>query len=70
MTAELGRQPWLIYGLMRTSEGFSDTVSASNGLFTLLGFMGLYTLLGLLFTVLVYREIDIGPDPAEAKAPH
>ncbi len=66
MTAELGRQPWLIYGLMRTSEGFSDTVSASNGLFTLLGFMGLYTLLGLLFTVLVYREIDSGPDP---KAP-
>jgi cytochrome d ubiquinol oxidase subunit I len=62
MTAELGRQPWLIYGLMRTSEGFSDTVSASNGLFTLLGFMGLYTLLGLLFTVLVYREIDIGPE--------
>jgi cytochrome bd ubiquinol oxidase subunit I len=43
MTAELGRQPWLIYGLMRTSEGFSDTVSASNGLFTLIGFMGLYT---------------------------
>lgn len=70
MTAELGRQPWLIYGLMRTSEGFSDTVSASNGLFTLLGFMGLYTLLGLLFTVLVYREIDIGPDPAGSKAPH
>jgi len=36
MTAELGRQPWLIYGLMRTSEGYSNTVSASNGLFTLL----------------------------------
>ena len=70
MTAELGRQPWLIYGLMRTSEGLSDTVSASNGLFTLLGFMGLYTVLGLLFTVLVYREIDTGPDPAGAKATH
>jgi cytochrome d ubiquinol oxidase subunit I len=63
MTAELGRQPWLIYGLMRTSEGFSSTVSASNGLFTLLGFMGLYALLGLLFTVLIYREIDQGPEP-------
>ena len=63
MTAELGRQPWLIYGLMRTSEGFSSTVSASNGLFTLLGFMGLYALLGLLFTVLIYREIDHGPEP-------
>jgi cytochrome d ubiquinol oxidase subunit I len=63
MTAELGRQPWLIYGLMRTSEGYSATVSASNGLFTLLGFMGLYMLLGLLFTVLIYREIDSGPEP-------
>ncbi len=62
MTAELGRQPWLIYGLMRTSEGFSSTVSASNGLFTLIGFMGLYALLGLLFTVLIYREIDHGPE--------
>ena len=64
MTAELGRQPWLIYGLMRTSEGYSNTVSASNGLFTLLGFMGLYALLGLLFTVLIYREISSGPEPA------
>jgi cytochrome bd ubiquinol oxidase subunit I len=63
MTAELGRQPWLIYGLMRTSEGYSSTVSAGNGLFTLLGFMGLYALLGLLFTVLMYREIDRGPEP-------
>ena len=62
MTAELGRQPWLIYGLMRTSEGYSNTVSASNGLFTLIGFMGLYALLGLLFTVLVYREISNGPE--------
>jgi cytochrome d ubiquinol oxidase subunit I len=68
MTAELGRQPWLIYGLMRTSEGYSDTVSASNGLFTLLGFMGMYTLLGLLFTVLIYREIARGPEQKEAHA--
>jgi cytochrome d ubiquinol oxidase subunit I len=63
MTAEIGRQPWLIYGLMRTSEGYSNTVSAGNGLFTLIGFMGLYALLGLLFTVLVYREISQGPTP-------
>ncbi|HEY1805555.1 MAG TPA: cytochrome ubiquinol oxidase subunit I [Terracidiphilus sp.] len=63
LTAELGRQPWLIYGLMRTSEGYSNVVSASNGLFTLIGFMGLYTLLGLLFTVLIYREISNGPEP-------
>ncbi len=66
LTAELGRQPWLIYGLMRTSEGYSNTVSAGNGLFTLLGFMGLYALLGLLFTVLMYREISNGPEPKNA----
>ncbi len=68
MTAELGRQPWIIYGLMRTSQGFSSTVSAANGLFTLLGFMGLYALLGLLFTVLMYREINHGPEPKNAIA--
>jgi cytochrome d ubiquinol oxidase subunit I len=61
MTAELGRQPWLIYGVMRTSQGFSSRVSAGNGLFTLIGFMGLYLLLGILFLFLVHREIDHGP---------
>jgi cytochrome d ubiquinol oxidase subunit I len=63
MTAELGRQPWLIYGLMRTSEGVSSRVSAGNGLFTLIGFMGLYMILGILFLFLVHREIEHGPDP-------
>lgn len=66
MTAEIGRQPWLVYGLMRTSEGYSKYVSAGNGLFTLLGFMGLYTVLSVLFIVLIYREISHGP---EAHAP-
>jgi cytochrome d ubiquinol oxidase subunit I len=63
MTAEIGRQPWLIYGLMRTSEGYSKYVSYGNGLFTLLGFMGLYSLLAILFLFLVHREIDHGPEP-------
>ena len=61
MTAELGRQPWLVYGLMRTSAGLSPTVSAGNSLFTLLGFMGMYMLLGLLFLFLVMREVLSGP---------
>jgi cytochrome d ubiquinol oxidase subunit I len=64
MTAELGRQPWLIYGLMRTKDGASPYVSAGNTMFTLLGFMGIYTLLSILFLMLVYREIEHGPDPA------
>lgn len=61
MTAEIGRQPWLVYGLLRTSEGYSKYVSAGNSLFTLLGFMGLYTVLSVLFIVLIYREISHGP---------
>jgi cytochrome bd ubiquinol oxidase subunit I len=61
MTAELGRQPWVVYGLMRTADGFSKLVSAGNGMFTLLGFMGLYTVLGILGLFLVWREIDHGP---------
>lgn len=61
MTAELGRQPWLIYGLLRTDEGSSPYVSAGNTLFTLIGFMGLYTVLSILFLFLVGREIGHGP---------
>ncbi|MGO9968349.1 MAG: cytochrome ubiquinol oxidase subunit I [Bryobacteraceae bacterium] len=64
MTAELGRQPWLIYGLMRTQDGFSQRVSAGNALFTLLGFMGTYAILAMLFLFLVGREIEHGPEAA------
>lgn len=60
-TAELGRQPWLVYNLMRTSEGISPTVSSGNTLFTLLGFIGLYLLLGMLFLILVGKIIYKGP---------
>src|SRR5262249_14343609 len=62
ITAEIGRQPWLVYGLMRTSDGYSKMVSAGNGLFTLLGFMGMYTVLAILFLFLIRREIETGPD--------
>jgi cytochrome d ubiquinol oxidase subunit I len=55
VTAEVGRQPWLIYGIMRTPAGVSPHVSAGNALFTLLGFMGIYTILAILFLFLVYR---------------
>ena len=61
--AELGRQPYLVYGLLKTSEGISPTVSSGNTLFTLLGFVGLYMLLGLLFLILVGKTIHQGPKP-------
>jgi cytochrome bd ubiquinol oxidase subunit I len=64
MTAELGRQPWLVYGLFRTSDGASKVVSSGDTVFTLIGFVGLYFVLGVLFLGLVGREISRGPgDP-------
>ncbi len=63
MTAELGRQPWLIYGLMRTAHGASPRVGAGNVWFTLIGFLGMYGLLAILWLFLVWREIEIGPEP-------
>ncbi len=62
MTAEVGRQPWIVYGLMRTAEGPSRLVLAGNGLFTLLGYMGLYAVLAMLFLFLVARELAHGPE--------
>ena len=61
MTAEIGRQPWLVYGLIRTAQGSSTHVSAGNSLFTLLGFLGMYTVLSLLWIIVVYNHIRSGP---------
>ena len=62
MTAELGRQPWLVYGLFHTRENSGKLVSNGDAIFTLIGFCGLYFVLGLLFLALVGREIYHGPD--------
>jgi cytochrome d ubiquinol oxidase subunit I len=61
MTAELGRQPWLIYGLSHTDHGYSHMVHAGETVFTTLGFAGLYLVLGLLYVFLILREIEHGP---------
>jgi cytochrome d ubiquinol oxidase subunit I len=71
MTAELGRQPYLIHGLLRTADGSSPTVHAGSTLFTLLGFSGLYLVLALVFAFLMARELQHGPAGAQAhEAPH
>src|SRR5258708_785454 len=61
MTAELGRQPWLIYGLFHTRDGYRKVVSNGAAIFTLIGFTGLYFVIGLLFLGLAGREIGKGP---------
>jgi cytochrome d ubiquinol oxidase subunit I len=68
MTAELGRQPWIVYGLMRTAQGSSPGVGAGNVAFSTIGFMGLYALVGVLFLALAGRMIARGPAPARAGA--
>ena len=76
MTTELGRQPWLVHGLLRTAEGSSPTVHAGTALFTLIGFCGLYLVLGVLFLFLVAREIahgpghEVGPVPRTGEVAH
>jgi cytochrome d ubiquinol oxidase subunit I len=69
MTAELGRQPWIIYGLMRTAAGTSVRVTSGNAMFSLLGFMGIYSLLFMLGLFLIWRILDQGPTSSNAAAP-
>jgi cytochrome d ubiquinol oxidase subunit I len=70
MVTELGRQPWLVYGLFRTLDGYSDVVSSGDVLFTLIGMAGLYFVLGLLYLYLVGREILHGPGLVIPEAAH
>jgi cytochrome d ubiquinol oxidase subunit I len=62
MTAEFGRQPWLVYGIFLREHGASPTVSSGNVMFTLLGFLGMYTVLSLLYIFLMLRRIEFGAE--------
>ena len=62
MTSELGRQPWIVWGLLKTADGASTVVRSGDALFTLIGFAGLYFALGLLYLFLAGRDILIGPE--------
>jgi cytochrome d ubiquinol oxidase subunit I len=66
-TTELGRQPWIAYGLLRTTQGVTTTLSDGNVLFTLLGFMGMYLLLGIIYVLLMTFEAITGPTAHEQK---
>jgi cytochrome bd ubiquinol oxidase subunit I len=59
--AEMGRQPWVVYGLLRTSDALSKTVTANQVLFSLIMFMIIYTLLFVLFLYLLNKKIQHGP---------
>ncbi len=65
VVAEVGRQPWIVYGLQRTAAATSTNVSGGMAWFTLLGFMGMYSVLGLLYLFVAGRIILAGPDGSE-----
>jgi len=68
-TAETGRQPWIVWGLLRTAQGSSTVVGAPTILFTVIGFAGMYLILGLLYVVLIVHEALRGPQTGEETAP-
>lgn len=65
--AEMGRQPWIVYGHLRTSEGFSQEVSANQIVFSLILFLVVYSLLFLLFLYSLNKKIKHGPYEDEAQ---
>jgi cytochrome d ubiquinol oxidase subunit I len=67
VTTEVGRQPWIIYGIMKTAQGSSPTVVSGEVVFTLIGFAGMYFMLGVLFLYLTLREIAIGPSRRDTR---
>lgn len=61
-TAEMGRQPWIVYKLMRTAEGVSRSIHAEQVVGSLIMFICMYTLILLLFIFLFNRKVKHGPE--------
>ncbi len=61
--AEVGRQPWLVYGLLRTSDGISKTVSSAQTLGSIIMFGVIYLLLFAVFLYVLNDKIQHGPEP-------
>ena len=65
ISAEVGRQPWIVYGLLRTSESLSKAVEAGQIWFSLILFLLIYSLLFVLFIFLLNVKIKKGPEHAD-----
>lgn len=61
-SAEVGRQPWVVYGLLRTSEALSENVKAGQVLSSLILFTTMYLILFSLFIYLLNKKIQAGLD--------
>lgn len=70
VTAEMGRQPWIVYGLLRTSEGLSKTVTANQVLSSIMMFLFVYSLLFMLFIYILHEKIKHGPSDNDTASPY
>lgn len=61
-TAEVGRQPWIVYGLLKTTDGLSKSVTSGHIIFSLILFSLIYLLLFILFIYLLNEKIKHGPE--------
>ena len=66
--AEMGRQPWIVYKLLRTSDALSKAVTAHQILFAIILFTIVYTILFILFIYLLKKKIVHGIDEHEEQA--
>lgn len=69
ITAEVGRQPWVVYGLLRTADGFSQTVPAAHILSSIIMFSVVYALLFWVWIYVLHQKILHGPDPVSEPQP-
>ncbi len=65
IVAEVGRQPWIVYGLMKTANATSTAVSVSQIVMSLIGFVALYSMLGIIDIYLLIKYARKGPESAE-----
>jgi cytochrome d ubiquinol oxidase subunit I len=68
IAAEVGRQPWIVYRLLRTAEAHSTNVTASEVLFSIVMFGLIYLTLGAFWLFLMFRKAKQGPEPLPVKA--
>jgi len=68
VTAEVGRQPWIVYGLLRTKDALSKSVTAEQTLTSIILFGIIYALLFAVWLYVLNDKIHHGPDPAQPLA--
>ena len=60
-TAEVGRQPWIVYNVMRTTQGVSRVIHRSDVIASLIMFACMYSMMSVLFVYLLNKKIQKGP---------